>query len=209
MPKSHPAHNKGLTNIERYGPERAAEISKKESEAKAGKPSNFPKGSSQTAAAKEKNRLAHLGKISPKKGKSVFEYYGLEKGTEYLRKKSESAKNSDAIKTSAKTRYGPDFIPKSDERDLAGEEIVKFRIGVFERDSYTCQSCRAIGFSLNAHHILHWNTFPAFRFDVNNGITLCVYCHRRVHAAIRMFVRFMKEIKNLKLNEDEGKYENT
>jgi 5-methylcytosine-specific restriction endonuclease McrA len=57
-------------------------------------------------------------------------------------------------------------------------EYKKWRIAVFERDSYTCQVCRKVGTYLNAHHIKSWKNYPDLRFNVNNGITLCEDCHK-------------------------------
>lgn len=54
---------------------------------------------------------------------------------------------------------------------------------VFERDNYTCQSCGERGGNMNAHHIKAWKAHPEFRFDVSNGVTLCIPCHRAVHSA--------------------------
>lgn len=56
-----------------------------------------------------------------------------------------------------------------------------WRKGVFERDSYTCQHCFVSGVVLNAHHIKEWAKFPQHCYDLDNGITLCYSCHRKVH----------------------------
>ena len=57
-----------------------------------------------------------------------------------------------------------------------------WREAVFERDDYTCKRCNARGGNLEAHHILpvrdHKNDL--LLFDVNNGITLCVGCHKLI-----------------------------
>jgi hypothetical protein len=55
---------------------------------------------------------------------------------------------------------------------------------VLERDGYQCQKCGATK-RLHAHHLRHYATFPAGRFDPANGITLCVDCHRNCHRGRR------------------------
>jgi len=63
---------------------------------------------------------------------------------------------------------------------------------VFQRDDYTCQKCRERGGRLNAHHlksfslILRENNVKTFLeslqcaelWNINNGQTLCIRCHK-------------------------------
>lgn len=56
-------------------------------------------------------------------------------------------------------------------------EYKEWRTSVYERDDYTCQCCGSRGGCLNAHHINQFADYPELRYDVNNGITLCVKCH--------------------------------
>lgn len=56
---------------------------------------------------------------------------------------------------------------------------VRWRKKVYERDNYTCQECGATGVYLNAHHIKPFILFPEYRFDLSNGITLCLKCHAK------------------------------
>lgn len=56
-------------------------------------------------------------------------------------------------------------------------EYKDWRTAVYERDNYTCQCCGQRGIKLNAHHINQFADYPEIRYDVNNGITLCVKCH--------------------------------
>lgn len=60
-----------------------------------------------------------------------------------------------------------------------------WRMSVFERDNWTCQSCglrNHIGLGKNlyltAHHIKSWAHYPELRFEINNGIALCEDCHK-------------------------------
>lgn len=58
-----------------------------------------------------------------------------------------------------------------------------WRTRVFFRDGFLCKSCGdARGGNLQAHHIKPYSSHPKLRFDVSNGLTLCVTCHRKVHA---------------------------
>lgn len=60
-------------------------------------------------------------------------------------------------------------------------DYYKWRTAVFERDNYTCAICGQRGGTLNAHHIKSFKSFPELRLDVDNGITFCEICHKKVH----------------------------
>jgi len=58
-----------------------------------------------------------------------------------------------------------------------------WRKQVLERDNYTCQICGEEGKSLHAHHPIKVrelidNNLIKYIFDIRNGITLCLKCHR-------------------------------
>lgn len=59
-----------------------------------------------------------------------------------------------------------------------------WRIDVYKRDNYCCQmpDCKDVKSRLiNAHHIYPIRDFPDKVFDLNNGITLCVECHKKIN----------------------------
>lgn len=57
----------------------------------------------------------------------------------------------------------------------------EWRMKVFTRDSFKCKICNTKE-KLQAHHILRWADYPELRYDINNGITLCVAHHPRKKA---------------------------
>jgi endogenous inhibitor of DNA gyrase (YacG/DUF329 family) len=58
-------------------------------------------------------------------------------------------------------------------------EWKEWREGVYERDNYTCQLCGVKGQTLNPHHIKPVVEFPEETFNPDNGVTVCVHCHKR------------------------------
>ncbi len=71
---------------------------------------------------------------------------------------------------------------KSLERNRArdGKQLKEWKVKVYEKDNYTCQSCGS-NKELHAHHIKGYAEFPDLRFDINNGKTLCIDCHGELH----------------------------
>ena len=60
---------------------------------------------------------------------------------------------------------------------MSKTEYKLWRAEVFERDNYTCYECGEKGVYLHADHIKDWAKYPELRYKINNGRTLCNYCH--------------------------------
>ncbi len=74
------------------------------------------------------------------------------------------------------------------------KEYDMWRKSVFERDRYICQICHEISKgNLHAHHIKEFSKYPELRMVLDNGLTLCIDCHQKVHN--KKMVRSMRELK--------------
>lgn len=100
---------------------------------------------------------------------------GKKQGDETRRKKSEAAKK--IIREGRHNLYidGRDSMNHRIRNSL---EYKLWRESVFERDNWTCQECGKRGVTLNADHIKPFAYFPELRFELSNGRTLCVPCHK-------------------------------
>lgn len=91
------------------------------------------------------------------------------------------------ISASRKGKYtGPDhwmwkggYIDPT-ARERRSYNAKEWRKAVKERDGYVCVKCGETE-RLHAHHIKSWHDFPELRFEVSNGMTLCVRCHQKEH----------------------------
>lgn len=62
----------------------------------------------------------------------------------------------------------------------------KWSLSVRERDNYQCTKCGIKDVDLEAHHIISLTECinTSLEFDIKNGRTLCVPCHRSIHKNI-------------------------
>jgi 5-methylcytosine-specific restriction endonuclease McrA len=51
----------------------------------------------------------------------------------------------------------------------------------YKNANYICQDCGKTHCKVIAHHIKPAKDFPELRYDVSNGICLCVECHHKLH----------------------------
>jgi hypothetical protein len=75
-----------------------------------------------------------------------------------------------------------DSLSKEDRENRRNiPEYRQWRLLVFKRDLYTCQVCNRKGDILNAHHLENYSSVKNKRTKINNGITLCIKCHKKFH----------------------------
>lgn len=65
------------------------------------------------------------------------------------------------------------------QKEWRTKKYQDWRKAVFERDDYTCQFCGKRGGDVQADHIKTWAEHPELRYELDNGRTLCVPCHRK------------------------------
>lgn len=68
------------------------------------------------------------------------------------------------------------------------KEYRHWRNAVLERDEFRCSKCHRSSRRLDAHHIFSFTLFPALRFEVSNGLTVCVSCHTKHKDNLRQLV---------------------
>lgn len=70
-----------------------------------------------------------------------------------------------------------------DENELARNnyKYKEWRKNVFEKYDYTCHCCDVRGGYLEAHHIRGFAEFPELRYENDNGVPLCLECHKKFH----------------------------
>lgn len=142
------------------GKKRTDETKRKMSEAQAGK--------KLTEEHKLKLSKSHMGKAPVNKGtKGVMKAWN--KGIKYT-----------AVSGEKNSNWKGGVTPEN-KKIRSSLEMKLWRISVFERDVFKCQVCQSVGGYLNAHHIRSFAHHPELRCDVNNGITLCVECHKLTH----------------------------
>ena len=85
---------------------------------------------------------------------------------------------------SANEKYIPNYEEEFEDEELGrnSPEGVAWRNAVLNRDGV----CRCCGVDkpqhLEAHHIFSWKDYPDLRFNVDNGVTLCKWCHRKYNS---------------------------
>lgn len=131
----------------------------------------------------EANKISHAGKKLSEKHKNSIRLAMLGRPSPFRGgtfRHTDEAKEK--IKEKIKERY--DVIGRRTPivKALRGSSAYReWRECVFERDNFTCQFCGVVGGDLNADHIVpfaHLVKNKMELWDLDNGRTLCVPCHK-------------------------------
>jgi len=127
----------------------------------------------------------HSDKTRRKMSKSKMGHFTSEKTK---RKISESHKGKPSLPQQGfrkgKLHYNwKDGATPKNKKIRQSPEFKEWREKVFERDNYTCWICEDRGGNghkviLHPHHLKGFADYPKLRFDINNGLTLCKFCHK-------------------------------
>jgi 5-methylcytosine-specific restriction endonuclease McrA len=98
-----------------------------------------------------------------------------------------SKETKDAIRIANSGERAPNWkggVTSVNYRIRRSQQYAEWRTQIFERDDYRCQACGARSkkgerIQLEADHIKPFALFPNLRFDLSNGRTLCLDCHRK------------------------------
>lgn len=149
-------------------------------------------GKKQSPEAIEKARAKNMGRTPWNKGKT--DVYTEE--TKALMKANRpkiipwnkgkhgvySDETRNNISQTLRKKSGNPFETRSEaEIDRKKFEYTVWREGVFTRDDWTCKKCNERGGRLAAHHIRNFAEEKSLRYDIDNGITLCIVHHRDFH----------------------------
>lgn len=66
-------------------------------------------------------------------------------------------------------------------RKTTDPKFIEWSFKVKQRDNFICQKCFKNSKYLQSHHIFGWLDYPDLRYDIDNGICLCINCHRLFH----------------------------
>jgi len=66
------------------------------------------------------------------------------------------------------------------DRARNGNKLKQWRDEVFKIDNYECAECGSKD-EIQAHHIKEFSKHKELRYNLNNGKTLCIKCHGKIH----------------------------
>jgi 5-methylcytosine-specific restriction endonuclease McrA len=111
------------------------------------------------------------------------EKLGFQKGQKPVITKERNAKISRTLtgrkrpEITGKKHYLWTGKGKENDRIRHSMEYKKWKFECLKRDGHICQKCGQKGGFLEVDHIKGFIDFPDLRFEISNGVTLCILCH--------------------------------
>jgi len=144
------------------------------------------KGQKLSNKHKEKIRIGNIGKHNFRHTDEAKRKIGLNSIGRMWTKESRR-KNSESHKGSKCHFYKGGVSKLKRYKHYNNLDYKIWREDVFKRDNYTCQRCgirskKGTKVVLHPHHIKSYTYYPEIRYDIDNGLTLCVQCHRIEHS---------------------------
>jgi len=129
----------------------------------------------------------HLGKQHSKETRIKMSEHNLKYPRRYwLGKKNPHHEGSNNINWKG-------GITSENEKSRKCLEYKEWRKKVFERDKYMCRICNAHGY-IQANHILPFRSHKEERHNIDNGITLCIPCHKFIFMREELFIKLFQGI---------------
>lgn len=137
-----------------------------------------------------------------RKGKPNKKLVGRKVSDETKRKISEAQRGGKSYWWGKRGEGTPSWRGGINQKDIRLRDEIKrlfeyrqWRSDIFHRDEFKCQDCGIAGVYFHAHHINFFqNIINKYKinninqakecselWDINNGKTLCVICHKKVH----------------------------
>lgn len=126
------------------------------------------------ASGRVVNSWLHRHKIEPRRV-GVHKPYVR---TDWHRKRMSESSKRFVGKNNPNYKGGPDRLNMALRTSYKSKEWARL---VKERDNHTCCDCGVKNVLLHAHHLMPWKTHEDLRFDVSNGVTVCIPCHEKRH----------------------------
>lgn len=130
-----------------------------------------------TEETKEKIRLSNLGQVKSEETKRKLK---ITRARQIMKPMSEERRRQ--LSESRKGDKWHTWKGGLTKVHLAIRNSLEYKLwreSVFKRDNWTCVFCKKVGGRLNADHIKPFAVFPEQRFELSNGRTLCVPCHKK------------------------------
>ena len=139
----------------------------------------------------EEWKMEHSSLLKKYWSKRVHPLNGKKQSKDLIKKRADALSKSKKWKPSPRWngKNNPNWkggIAPINKKIRTSLEYKLWRKAIFERDNYTCQECNARNgngetITLNADHIKPFAFFPELRFELTNGRTLCVPCHKKTN----------------------------